>query len=182
MMSQHFLALTLLASCVMLAGCGSSSTVQVSGKLTKAGAVYKPTDGYRVGVTLYALGEKQGDAGGQVAKEPYAAVVDPETSTFRVPGPDGSGIPPGKYRVSIVEKRTRDAVDTAEKTKHKAVDRDDDFFKNRYSPESSLIVRQIDHSDTLTIDLAAADGTPGGAPPSADDTKAKQKRIQAAGD
>jgi hypothetical protein len=157
--------------------------VQVTGKLTKAGAAYKPTEGYRLGVTLYALEDRQGEARAQVAKEPYAAVFDPETSSFRVPGPEGNGIPPGKYRVSIVQKRTREALGTLDKTAHKAVDREEDLFQNRYSPDASLIVRQIDHSEDLTIDLAAADGSPGGTPPPPPAVeKAKARRFQTPGD
>lgn len=34
-----------------------------------------------------------------------------EEATFTVPGPDGRGIPPGKYRVSVTQKLKREAVD-----------------------------------------------------------------------
>ena len=76
-------------------GAGHRPTVQVSGKLTKAGAAYKPTDGYRVGVTLYALEEKQGELRGAGRQ----GAVRGQCSTRRAarsacPDPRGTGSRP----------------------------------------------------------------------------------------
>jgi hypothetical protein len=144
------LVLRLLAV-LAAAGCGSSGTIDVTGKLLKAGTPYRPAAGQDLGVTLYAL-----DAGKSTAlDEPYPAQYDSETGTFHVPGPDGRGIPPGRYRVAIVQKRTREAIDAAAASGKKADDRDTDFLKDAFGPKSSPIIRELTVSCDLAIDLDA---------------------------
>jgi hypothetical protein len=103
------LALPLVAV-VLLAGCGQSGSkdAPVKGKVVAAdGAAfhYKPPankelppgdPGVRVKFTSLEPVKEQG------APAPsYVANIDPDTSTFDVPGPKGEGIPAGKYRVTV---------------------------------------------------------------------------------
>src|SRR5262249_27811671 len=87
----------------MLIGCGSSNTIWVTGKLLKGGSPFTPPEGRSNQVVLIAMDVKD-DAGKTVGNnEPYAAVVNPADATFEVPGPEGRGIPPGKYRISVTQ-------------------------------------------------------------------------------
>ena len=49
-------------------------------------------------------GRRIGSGKAVASKEPFHADVNPDDGTFTVPGPEGCGIPPGKYRVSIIRK------------------------------------------------------------------------------
>src|SRR5581483_1216377 len=99
------------AAALVAPGCGSSNEVPVSGRLLKGGVPYRPPEGQKVGVTLYAV-EVLDARGARVpgGDEPYAAQVRPADGTFVVPGREGRGIPPGSYRVAIVQTRTREAL------------------------------------------------------------------------
>lgn len=141
-------ALVLLIAPFVAAACGTSDTVSVTGKLLKGGAAYAAPEGQRVGITFYTMTE----AGGPRGSEPYAAQWNPADGTFTVPGRDGRGIPPGKYRVSIVRKWKRDALPEPKNPK-KPVDRDTDLLKNLYGPETSPIVREVQSSSEMVIDL-----------------------------
>src|SRR6516165_3562032 len=96
-------------------GCGNSNAVKVTGKLLQAGQPYIPQAGQRVVVTLHVVDAK--DAAGKAvpAAEPFQAYYDPKDGTFVVPGPDGYGIPPGKYRISIFQGLTREGEGKIEK-------------------------------------------------------------------
>jgi hypothetical protein len=154
-MRQTIRTLALLVAPLALPGCGPSGTVQVTGKLLKAGAPYTPPEGQTLGVTFYAMEVK--DTSGQTAanSEPYAANVNPAEGTFVVPGPEGRGVPPGKYRVSVIQKMTREALEKANAsvTGKKPVDRDTDFLKDKFGPANSPIVRELTSSCDLAIDL-----------------------------
>jgi hypothetical protein len=137
-------------------GCGSSNTVWVTGTLLKGGNPYVPPAGHRVGLTFLAM-EVQ-DASGKIVanNEPYAAELNPKDGSFLVPGPEGKGIPAGKYRISVIQKLTRDAFDArlrATKNRAQAFDRETDYFRNEFGPETSPIVRDVNSSGVLTIDL-----------------------------
>jgi hypothetical protein len=110
----------------------------------------------KLGVTLVAI-EVKGEAGKPVARgEPFPAQVNPVDGTFVVPGRDGAGIPPGRYRVAIAQRPTDTAVSAAQaKAGKKAspINRETDFFKNRFSAEDSPIVRDLEASCELIIDL-----------------------------
>jgi hypothetical protein len=140
-----------------LAGCGSSSTIQVTGTLLRGGAAFVPPSDQRLGVTFHAM-EVVGESGKSLmAGEPIPALVKPDDGTFTVPGTDGYGIPPGKYRIVVVLKMKRDS--TPKDTK-KPFDRDADVLKDRFSPEHSPIVRTLTSSCNLTIDLDNPSDTP----------------------
>ena len=159
MLRPGLISIALLALAVGSGGCGTSNTIWVTGKLTKGGAPYVvPTD-QRVSIVLYAVnvpGESDRKVG---ANEPFQAQFNPENSTFEVPGPEGRGILPGKYRVAVVQRLTRDALAKLEDTpkkqagKARSIDRETDLLNNKYGPTTSPIVRDLIRSEELIIDL-----------------------------
>ena len=84
----------------LTAGCGGSDAVRVAGRLTQGGAPLAGDDQRTLGVTFYKLD-------GQVAGEPYATELEPD-GRFQVPGPEGYGIPKGKYRVALLDEAAAD--------------------------------------------------------------------------
>lgn len=150
-------ALALLAAPLVLAlagpGCGSSDAVRVGGKLLKGGNPYTPPSGQRIGVTFYAVEAK--DAAGKAvpAGEPYPAQFNPADGTFTVPGPDGRGIPRGKYRVAISRQKGRGTVEAPKRRGAKPFDRETDLFQNQFGPDTSPIVREIAAPSDLVVDL-----------------------------
>lgn len=89
-----------LAAMVLIAaaGCGDGR-LQTRGRVVKGGVAFVPPEGEFVRVTFYPMSATTGDA--------YAAEVRREDATFRVAGKDGSGMPPGKYRVAVEHDRKR---------------------------------------------------------------------------
>jgi hypothetical protein len=163
MMRTRFAVALLAATLVASPGCGGSGkTVWVTGKLLKGGAAYVPPEGQNVNVTFIGL-ETQ-DASGKMVQggEPYQADVDQAKGTFSVPGTDGRGIPPGKYRVAVVQKLRREALEKSKVPGKPRVDRETDLLKNQFSAEQSPIVRELTSSCELAIDL----DRPGEAPAS----------------
>jgi hypothetical protein len=135
------------AACLALAGCGAGNAVWVKGHLLKGGQPYTAPDNQTVGVTFYAM-----DAQSTKADEPFAATYGPE-GAFEVPGPEGRGIPPGKYRISVIRKPKAGTIKPAPKGSKVVVDRDRDYLNDQFGPTTSPIVREIRSSADLTIDL-----------------------------
>jgi hypothetical protein len=152
-MRQAFRTLAFLAVPLLAPGCGSSDTVRVDVKLLKGGAAYTPPEGQRIGVTLYAMQVTEGSGKTVPVGEPFQAVRNPAEATFSVPGPDGRGIPPGKYRVAVTQKMTREAFEAAKLPLKKAVTRETDMLADRFAPESSPIIREIKGPQELLIDI-----------------------------
>ena len=93
--------------------------------------------------------------GQSFAHEPFAARIKSE-ATYEVPGPEGYGIPAGKYRISVIRKPRTGTLKPGEakgRKAPKAPDRDEDFLKNQFGPDSSPIIRTVDSSCHLTIDM-----------------------------
>src|SRR5947209_2063816 len=79
------------------AGCGGGpAKYQTYGRILKEGEPFRPPKDDAVRVTLVPIPE----AGGKVLNW-YAAHYNPKDASFRASGPDGAGIPPGKYRVCV---------------------------------------------------------------------------------
>src|SRR5262245_42455745 len=96
--------MTVLGMALGLAGCGSSNRIHVQGRLVKGGSPFTPPEGASNQVVFVAVDVK-GDSERNIARdEPFAAAVNQEDGTFEVLGPDGTGIPPGKYRVAVTQK------------------------------------------------------------------------------
>src|SRR5262249_38977381 len=75
--------------------------------------------------------------------------------TFTVAGPDGQGVPPGKYRVSVTQRLTREAVNKKnEKLKRSqpVFDRDTDMLKDLFGEKSPIMV-EIKDSTAVEVDL-----------------------------
>ena len=136
----------------------------VSGKLVKGGEPYAPPAGQLVNVTFIGpeaeAGSKTPTAKDPSAKAtadgavPYLAKFDQATGAFTISGPDGKGIPPGKYRVAVTQKMTREAFDAAYPKPVRGVARDDDMLKNAFAPETSTIIREVKApGEVLVIDL-----------------------------
>jgi hypothetical protein len=154
-MSRLLWTVVLLPLAPMAAGCGSSSGVWVQGKVTKGGAKYAVPADQRLGLTLHSTEPTKDGERTIPAGKSYMAVFNAEDDTFTVPGPDGRGIPPGKYRVSVTQKLQREAVDKknekAGKNK-KLFDRDTDMFDGKYA-ENSPFVFDVDGKTEITVDL-----------------------------
>ena len=95
------LSLFSLALCAAI-GCGSGAKpVAVTGTVLKGGKPYTftakglpPGDpGFRLGFSSFGSGGVMGDS--------FFAIYSPAEGTFKVGGPDGKGIVPGKYRISV---------------------------------------------------------------------------------
>ena len=95
------LSLSALALCAFV-GCSSGpKPVPVTGTLLKGGKPFTfsaqglpPGDpGFRLGFSAFGTGGVMGDS--------FFAIYSPADGTFKVGGPDGKGIVPGKYRISV---------------------------------------------------------------------------------
>jgi hypothetical protein len=152
---QLILAL-LIAPLVACAGCGESTNhVWVTGKLLKGGATYVPPKDQLVYVTLVGL-EIQDQSGKTVQSgQPFWAEVDQESGTFVVPGTEGQGIPPGRYRVAVTQKIEREALNATKSQQKKGapVNRETDMLANRFGMGTSPIIREVKTRGELVIDL-----------------------------
>jgi len=152
-MLRTLLGLTLTIAATSMFGCGSGEpTVWVTGKLLKAGAPFTPPTGQQLTIIFVATEVVTVDGKVVPSTEPYAASYDQPSGTFKVPGKEGSGIPPGKYRVAITSKLEREALNSA-KPKQKPADREKDYLDDKFSVSTSPILREIKASTDLTIDL-----------------------------
>jgi hypothetical protein len=143
--------LLLLAALVGLltAGCGSSSLIQVKGQLLRTGKAFTVPETHDLEVTFHVIESRNGTA---AKDEPFPANVE-DDGRFEVPGADGRGIPPGKHRISVIEKPRSGSRSGSVKRGQKAPDRDEDFLKGQFGPTTSPIVRDLPVSSDLTIDL-----------------------------
>jgi len=141
--------------CLLLSGCGPSDAVWVTLDLKKGGQPYVAPEVQSVQVTFYGIERKTPVAGQQFGHEPFTARHTGE-ATYELPGPDGYGIPAGKYRISVIQKPKAGTLKPGVakgKGPPKAPDRDEDFLKNQFGPDSSPIIRTVERSSHLTIDL-----------------------------
>jgi hypothetical protein len=159
MIPRGFAVVVLTALPLACFGCGNSNAIKVSGKLLRGGQPYVPPAGQRVVVTLYVIDAKDASGKALPAQEPFQSYYDPKDGTFVVPGPDGYGVPPGKYRISIFQGLTREGESKA-RSEHQRrprdvprIDRETDFFKGVFGPSTSPIVREVNEGAELIVDL-----------------------------
>jgi len=154
MRSSHLVLSLLVLVLIATLGCGErTNTVWITGKLLKGGAKYVPPDGQTVSVTLVGL-EVQDASGKPVQSgEQFWAEVDHTNGTFTVSGNLGQGIPPGRYRVAVTQKMTREAFHAAHPRPKRGDDREADMLKNRYGLTTSPIIREVRSGSELVIDL-----------------------------
>jgi hypothetical protein len=155
-MPRHSLLLRLLilSPTLALAGCGGGE-VKVSGKLLKGGVKYAPPEGHRITITLVAI-EAKDAAGRSIVDEPFQAMLGEDGESFTVPGREGRGIPPGKYRFAVTQRMTREAFEAAKPEAPPGkppITRESDFLENKFGEKTSPIVREINGSGSLVIDL-----------------------------
>ena len=154
---MHRLAWNLILVPLALAipGCGSSQGIWVHGKLTKGGVKYEVPGDQKLHMTFFSMepfkdGERTIPAG-----QPYMAIFKSEDGTFTVEGPDGQGVPPGNYRVTVTQQLTREAVDKKNAKvgpRQKLFERDTDMLNGKYDGTSPIMC-EIKDSTELVIDL-----------------------------
>jgi hypothetical protein len=83
-------------SVLFVAGCRQDGRLNVKGRIVKGGAPYTVSEDDTVRVTFFPV-----TADGSPPKNTYLAAFDPNKGTFRAVGPDGKGVPPGKYRIAV---------------------------------------------------------------------------------
>ena len=162
-------------------GCGRSNDIPVSGKLVKGGKPYTPPAGQRIVLTFYVMDAKDADGTPLPADQAFVTSFDQTTGTFQVPGANGSGIPPGKYRIGIFQGLTREGEKKAQSEakprsrNSPAIDRDTDFFKEMFGRTTSPIVRDVKPGEEVVVDLDVET-------PAAKEAQAKAARARAHGD
>ena len=80
---------------LLAVGCGSGY-IKAKGRVVKGGEPFRPGEGEALRIILAPLDAPEGSH-----YDSYAAEFHPDDSTFLVKGKDGSGLPPGKYRVGL---------------------------------------------------------------------------------
>jgi hypothetical protein len=90
---------------VLLAvGCGGRSNIKAKGWVRKGGEPYLTNKGDGMRIIFAPLEGTDG------RYDSFAAVYQPTDGSFQVVGKDGTGLPPGKYQVSLQHLRARQDV------------------------------------------------------------------------
>jgi hypothetical protein len=127
------LGLAGLALCLSASGCGGSPNLAVKGRLLKNGEPFRPDKDDIVRITFAPIPEP-----GQRAMDYYAANFNHDDGTFRAAGKDGTGVPPGKYRIGIEHLRNKR-----------------DLLRGAFDADRSPFVREVNGGiKEITIDLA----------------------------
>jgi hypothetical protein len=156
MTMRRSLGLWIVLSAACLSGCGGGNSIWVTGVLQKGGDVYKPPEGHKLALYFYPMadgtsGNRSGDA--------EMADYDARDGSFKVPGREGYGIPPGKYRIAVVESLRREALDEMKKASkpkrgEKPVSNDTNLLEATFGEKTSPFVRDLRTSTNLTLDMA----------------------------
>jgi len=155
---RQLLGLWMVLSAACLAGCGHGESVWVTGTLQKGGEIYKPPEGHKLALYFCPMAEgAQAKPAGDIEMADY----DARDGSFTVPGREGYGIPPGKYRIAVVETLRRDAVDESKNSSkpkrdhnQKRIDHDMNFLETSFGMKTSPFVRDFKTSTRLTLDMA----------------------------
>jgi hypothetical protein len=89
----RYLLLCLLI-CLVSMGCGNSQ-IKAKGRVLKGGAPFQPAEGEAVRIFFEPLDPPQG------SYDSYAGEFNNKDGTFQINGKDGTGLPPGKYRITL---------------------------------------------------------------------------------
>ncbi|MGZ3413426.1 MAG: hypothetical protein ACXWNX_06600 [Isosphaeraceae bacterium] len=184
MIPRSLVLILLVALALACFWCGNSNAIKVTGKLLQAGQPYVPPAGQRVVVTLYVVDVKDASGKRIPAQEPFHGYYDPKDGTFVVPGPDGHGIPPGQYRISIFQGLTREGESKVlpdhKGTSRKAPgnNRETDFFEGLFGPTTSPIGREVTQGAELIVDLDKEAPAAKQAAKQAETEKRKRERQQ----
>jgi len=144
-----------MAALLIFPGCGGPGDgLWVTGKLMKAGAAYSAPAGQLLGITFVVVEVNDKAIKGVQQGDQFRADYDPTGGTFSVPGPEGKGIPAGKYRVALIQKLSREAFNAANpKLGRGTPDREADMLNDKYGVATSPIVVDLTKSTDLKIDL-----------------------------
>lgn len=148
--------LLIVSIALCLAGCGRGDAIWVTGVLQKGGEIYKPPEGRKLAV--YFCPMKDG-ASGQPSGEAEMADYDSTDGSFTVPGREGYGIAPGKYRIALVETLRREALDQLKKASkpkrgQTRITDDTNFLEDSLGEATSPLIRDLRASTKLTLDMA----------------------------
>jgi hypothetical protein len=126
------ICLTVGVCLLLLSGCGGDGRLTTRGRIVKGGAPFTVPEQERVRVTFFPV-----TADGRPPLNTYIAVYNRADGSFRASGPDGKGVPPGKYRIAVEHERKRK-----------------DLFKGAYDGDRSPFVFDIDSgTKDLVLDL-----------------------------
>jgi hypothetical protein len=153
---RRFPRLWIVLGAACLAGCGHGDSIWVKGVLQKGGEVYKPPEGRKL--ALYFCPIKDGTSA-IPTEEVEMADYDARDGSFTVPGREGYGIPPGKYRIAVVETLRREARDQLKKASkpkrgEKRIENDTNFLESSFGETTSPFIRDLKTSTRLTLDMA----------------------------
>jgi hypothetical protein len=121
------------AAALLTAGCGGE-TVRVSGRLVKDGEPYTARLTGREPETFAV--DFVGTVGGAKVIFPATLTAD---GTFRVGGPDGRGIPRGRYRITVLHSGFLGAGG--------------DRLQGRFAAATTPLTADLNESASLTIDI-----------------------------
>jgi hypothetical protein len=153
---RRSLGLWMVLSAACLAGCGGGNGIWVTGVLQKGGEMYKPPEGRKLALYFYPMAD---GTSGNPAGDAEMADYDSRDGSFTVPGREGSGIPPGKYRIAVVETLRREALDELKKTSkpkrgEKRITDDTNLLEASFGKTTSPFVLDLRTSTKLTLDMA----------------------------
>src|SRR5262249_16218468 len=118
--------------CVVLLGCGGDGRLTTRGRIVKGGSPFTVPEAERVRVTFFPV-----TPDGKPPLNTYIATYNRADGSFRASGPDGKGIPPGKYRIAVEHERKKK-----------------DLFKGAFDGDRSPFVFEIDSgTKEIVIDL-----------------------------
>jgi hypothetical protein len=128
-------------------GCGGSDgRVPVSGRLLDGGRPFR-FEASKVKLPPGATGLPPGTSPVQITFIPAdggdsaGAVVDVTAWTFQVPGPDGKGLRPGKYKVALTG-----GVGGP------------DYFGGKFAADRTPVVRDVKAGEEVVVDVARPQG------------------------
>jgi hypothetical protein len=117
---------------LLLVGCGGNGKLRTKGQLVKDGAPYVVNEDDIVYVTFVPIVD------GGKAMDYHVAIYNNADGTFVASGKDGTGVPPGKYRIAVEHKRNKK-----------------DLLNGAFGTENSPFIREVKtSSDTLKLDIA----------------------------
>jgi hypothetical protein len=150
--------MVLCAAC--LPGCGGGEHIWVTGVLLKGGQMYKPPEGRKLAIYFHPIKDGTSD---KSSGEMEMADYDSRDGSFTVPGREGYGILPGKYRIAVVETYRRETVDKLNSTSSGKVkgkralthsDDENNLLESTFGQTTSPFVRDLTGSTKLTLDMA----------------------------
>jgi hypothetical protein len=134
----------LVLVCLVAVGCGGGAdepVVRASGRVTAGGRPLH-VEGRETGAGAVEIKFLRIESDDPEAAEPVITQADAD-GRFEVPGPDGNGIPPGKYRIAI---RQWDPYPQIDK------------LGGKFDEENSPITREVTGEEEIVIDVLRPGG------------------------